>query len=201
MSSQIKRVVLLATIATAGAALLITVLSRPSGLPSVDPSAPSASTSASATAAAPQSTDGDTATGQPPAFIVDLQQRLAANPRDRDALSTYGDMLMQIKRYPQAADAYATLVDVDPQNASGHMRLGAALFYQGITGMAQLELKRAIELDPNDVQAQYNYALAMSHGPKADPDAAAASWRRVVQLDPNGELGQQAQRMLDSTGQ
>jgi cytochrome c-type biogenesis protein CcmH/NrfG len=195
MSSQLKRVILLATIATAGAALLMTLLSRPSGLPPVDPSR-AATTSA---LPAPQAAGADPATGQPPQFIVELQQRLAANPRDPDALSTYGDMLMQIKRYPQAADAYATLVEVDPQNASGHMRLGAALFYQGITGMAQIELKRAIELDPNDVQAQFNYALAMSHGPKADLDAAAASWRIVAQLDPDGELGQQAKQMLGQT--
>jgi cytochrome c-type biogenesis protein CcmH/NrfG len=200
MSSQVKRVILLATIATAGAALLITLLSRPSGLPSVDPSAQAVTNTTTSTAAA-QPSSADTATGQPPAFIVELQQRLASNPRDPDALSTYGDMLMQIKRYPQAADAYATLVDVEPQNASGHMRLGAALFYQGITGMAQIELKRAIELDPKDVQAQFNYALAMSHGPKADLDAAAASWRIVVQLDPDGELGQQAKQMLGTTGQ
>jgi cytochrome c-type biogenesis protein CcmH/NrfG len=201
MNSQMKRLILLATIATAGAALLITVLSRPSGLPSVDPSAQAATTNTNTSTAAAQPTAADTATGQPPAFIVELQQRLAANPRDAEALSTYGDMLMQIKRYPQAADAYATLIDVDPQNASGHMRLGAALFYQGITGMAQIELKRAIDLDPNDVQAQFNYALAMSHGPKADLDAAAASWRIVVQLDPDGELGQQAKQMLGATGQ
>jgi cytochrome c-type biogenesis protein CcmH/NrfG len=192
MSSQLKRVILLATIATAGAALLMTVLSRPSGLPSVDPS--QATTTASRPA--PQAAAADTASGQPPAFIVELQQRLAANPRDPEALGTYGDMLMQIKRYPQAADAYATLVEVDPQNASVHMRLGAALFYQGITGMAQIELKRAIELAPNDVNAQFNYALAMSHGPKADLDAAAASWRIVAQLDPDGDLGKQAKQML-----
>ena len=196
MSSQLKRVILLATIATAGAALLITLLSRPSGLPSVDPSQAATTTSTPAAQAAA----GDTASGQPPAFIVELQQRLAANPRDPDALSTYGDMLMQIKRYPQAADAYATLAEVDPQNASVHMRLGAALFYQGITGMAQIELKRAIELDPNDIDAQFNYALAMSHGPKADLDAAAASSRIVAQLDPDGELGKQAKQMLGTTG-
>ena len=195
MNPQVKRVILLATIAAAGAALLLTVLSRPAGLPSVDPS----QAASTASAPAPRAAAADTAPGQPPAFIVELQQRLAANPRDPDALSTYGDMLMQIKRYPQAADAYATLAEVDPQNASAHMRLGAALFYQGITGMAQLELKRAIELDPNDVNAQFNYALVMSHGPRADLEAAAASWRIVAQLDPDGELGKQARQMLGQT--
>jgi tetratricopeptide (TPR) repeat protein len=74
--------------------------------------------------------------------------------------------------------------------------LGVALFYQGIPSLAQRELKRAIELDPNLVEARFNYALTLTHATRQDPDAARAAWQEVVRLDPDGELGQRARDYL-----
>lgn len=189
MNPLVKRAVLLGVVSLAGAAVLANVIAHQSDLPSMDPSAAAATATPAIGAPAPA------ATAQPEA-VTRVQQRLADNPNDPSALADYGDMLMQAKRYPQAADAYAQLVDVQPQDAVAHGKLGTAFFYQGMTTLAQKELKRAIDLDPNDVQAQFNYALTMSHGPKADPAAANASWQAVARLDPNGELGQQAMKML-----
>ena len=188
MNHQKKRIVLTGVLVLAGLTVLASVFGSSSSLPPASPNGtPAAAVGTPPPAAATE-----------PAALAAVQQRLAANPNDTAALSDYGDLLMQAKRYPQAADAYATLVDLDPQNATAHMKLGAAFFYQGISTLAQKELKHAVELDPNNVEAQFNYALAMSHGPKADLAAATASWQAVARLDPNGQLGQQAMRMLSA---
>ncbi len=188
MKPQVKRAVLGGVIVFAGFAVLAGMFGSQPNLPPANPAA--ASTSAPAVGAPPPA-----ATVQSD-VLAQVQQRLASNPNDPDTLSYYGDLLMQGRQYSQAADAYAQLVDVQPQDAVAHGKLGAAFFYQGMPSLAQKELKRAIDLDPNNVEAQFNYALAMSHGPKADPAAATASWQAVARLDPSGQLGQQAMKML-----
>lgn len=186
MTPLVRRVLLLAAIAAAAVAVALGVLNnRPSDLPA----AAAAPTAAPSVQPAPGAT-------QPPDRLAELQQRIAANPKDSAALAEYGDILFQRKRYGQAADAYFRALDLEPQSADLHMGFGIALFYQGMQSMAQRELKKAVDLNPNNAEAQFNYALAISHGPTADPEAARQAWEAVVRLDPNGDLGKQAQEML-----
>jgi cytochrome c-type biogenesis protein CcmH/NrfG len=108
-------------------------------------------------------------------------------------------MYLSARRYGQAADLYAQAVDVDPQNAEYHTGYGIALFYAGMQQMGARELRRAVELNPTSAEAQFNFGLAVSHGAGADFEAANRAWQEVVRLDPNGQLGEQARKMLDTT--
>jgi tetratricopeptide (TPR) repeat protein len=105
-------------------------------------------------------------------------------------------MYMAAKRYGQAADLYGQALDVEPASARLRSGFGIALFYAGLQTMAQKELKKALDLDPNNAESHYNYALAISHGSNADPEAANRSWREVIRLDADGPLGRQAMQML-----
>jgi cytochrome c-type biogenesis protein CcmH/NrfG len=198
-----KRVILLVVGAAAGGALLATVANagRAPGVTAPTPTAAASAastTAASTTAAAPaQSSAGDAAPAD--SKFDELQQRLSTNPADADALSQVAAMYLGAKRYGQAADLFAQVVDIDPQKAEYHTGYGIALFYAGMQQLGAKELRRAVELDPNNVEAQFNFGLAVSHGASADFEAANRAWQEVVRLDPDGQLGLQAKKMLAST--
>jgi cytochrome c-type biogenesis protein CcmH/NrfG len=197
VKSFYKRVILLAVGAAAGGALLATAANanRAPGASAPTPAAAASPTTAATTAAAPAQS-GTADASQADGKFQELQQRLATNPSDADALSQVAGMYLSAKRYGQAADLYAQVVDLDPDNADYHTGYGIALFYSGMQQMGAKELRRAVELNPNSVEAQFNFGLAVSHGASADFDAANRAWQEVVRLDPDGQLGQQAKKML-----
>lgn len=187
-----KRVILLAILAAVGGVVLATTFGGPSSVPAPPPKdAAAASSNATAVPADPAASAANEK-------LAALQDRLAANPKDGDALAQTADMYLAAKRYGQAADLYAQAVEAEPVNAEYHTGYGIALFYAGMQSMGQKELKRAVELNPESAEAQFNYALAVSHGPTADPAAADSAWHAVLRLDPDGPLGQQARKIIES---
>ena len=187
MSPIVKRVVLVG-IAVVTALAVYANFGR-TGLPAADPAAARpAPTSVAAAPGAEQARGAERA--------QELQQRLAENPRDQAALSEMVDGLFAAKRYGPAAELLYQALESGPDNSRLRVGLGLAFFYQGMPSLAQRELKRAIELDQNNAQAHFNYALSVSHGPKADLDAARRSWEEVVRIDGDGELGRKAREFL-----
>ncbi|MFN8526071.1 MAG: tetratricopeptide repeat protein [Chloroflexota bacterium] len=126
----------------------------------------------------------------------ELQQRLGENPRDAAALAEMVDFLFQAKRYGPAADLIHKALEAGAESPRLRMGLGLALFQQGMPSMAQKELKRSIDADPNNAQAHFYYAMTMAHGSEANIQAARESWEAVVRLDGDGDLGRRARELL-----
>lgn len=186
MSPTGKRLVLLGLAVMVGLVVVGSSVGR-GGLPPASPSA------AATVAPEAQSTVGPVGL---PRQVEQAQQRLAADPRDAGALAELAQYMYEAKRYAQAADLLYQALEIEPDNARFRLGLGMALFYQGMPTMAIRELRRAIQLDPDNPVAHYNYGLAISHGPQADLEEARASWQTVVRLDPDGELGRRARELL-----
>ncbi|MBI3976802.1 MAG: tetratricopeptide repeat protein [Chloroflexi bacterium] len=204
MNPLVKRIVLLGVVGVAGAIILAGAFGTGSALPAANPAAPQAQPTTRAAAPQPQATaQARPAQEQVPERVTQLQQRLAQNPKDANAMAELVDYFFQTKQYNSAADLLFQAVDQasDPASSSRlRVGLGQALFYLGMPATAQRELKRAIELDPNNVDAHFNYAVAMSHGPGANIDEARASWQAVVRLAGDGELGRRAKEFLAQLG-
>jgi cytochrome c-type biogenesis protein CcmH/NrfG len=193
MTSLVRRLLLLGIGLVVVGATVYSTVGRPTGLPSAQPG----SAIPTPQPTMPASDD----TRQAAERAQQLQQRLAENPQDAEALSEVVDGLFQAKRYAQAAEVLSEAIDAGAESPRLRMGLGIALFYQGLPSLAQRELKRAIELDPSFVEARFNYALTLTHAARADPDAARAAWQEVVRLDPDGDLGRRAGEYLAQPAQ
>lgn len=194
MTPFVKRIVLLGGAVLVGGAILYSSGGLPfqRGLPPANPAAIS-------TPSAPAPARPTPELARPNERLQELQRRLAENPRDAAALAELVDGMMQARRYAQAADLLFQAIEAGVDTPRLRVGLGLALFYQGIPSMAQRELKRAIEADPDLAEAHYFYGLTLSHGATADLEAARAAWQRVVQLDGDGELGRRARELLAGT--
>ena len=84
-------------------------------------------------------------------------------------------------RYEEAATLYQSMIDEQP-NATLYYNLGNAQFKQGELAQAILAYKRALRLQPNHKDAQYNLAFAQSKITDniEDQDFFLSAWARAV---------------------
>lgn len=93
-----------------------------------------------------------------------------------EANSAYAD-----GRYAEAAELYQSIIDEQPC-AQVYYNLGNAQFKQGELAQAILAYERALRLDPNNKDAQYNLAFAQSRITDNIPeqDFFISSWLRKM---------------------
>ena len=84
-------------------------------------------------------------------------------------------------RYEQAATIYQSLIDEQP-DATLYYNLGNARFKQGELAQAILNYERALRLQPNHKDAQYNLAFAQSRITDniVEQDFFLSAWARTV---------------------
>ena len=76
-------------------------------------------------------------------------------------LKRQADISYQGGRFDIARKQYETLLSLDPQFATGYVRLGVIDYHEGHSGAARTNFENALQLDPRNEQARYN--LAMLH--------------------------------------
>ena len=106
-----------------------------------------------------------------------LISALAFAQSDFDAANTaYAD-----GRYDEAATLYQAMIDEQP-NATLYYNLGNAQFKKGELAQAILAYERALRLEPNHKDAQYNLAFAQSRITDniVEQDFFVSSWARAV---------------------
>ncbi len=195
MPRLVKRIVLIGVAVAGIGALVLSMAGRGNDLPAANPAA-AATTTATSAPSASAARQPDEATSKAMERYAELQRRVADDPRDAEALSELVDAMFQARAYGQAADLLTRAIDAGAESPRLRVGLGIALFYNGMPSLAQRELKKAIELYPDNIEAHFNYAVSLSHGSAAELQAAQASWQAVARLDPNGELGKKASDFL-----
>lgn len=83
----------------------------------------------------------------------------------------------------QALADYQLTVKIDPDNASNHNNLGAALRAQDKLDDAIAAYRKALEIDPDFAVAHYNLGIALKAQNKFGE--AIAAFQRTLELDPN----------------
>ena len=87
-----------------------------------------------------------------------FRRALQLNPRNMDALEQVAAWHFRRKHYRNALDLYRTQLEIDPDKATTHANIGAALYYLDQTEEAIRSLERALELDPTLETARENLA-------------------------------------------
>ena len=88
------------------------------------------------------------------------RQVLADKPDTAAAWNGVGLVLVELKRFPDAKNAFVRAVEADPQNAGAHYNLSFTLSNLGDFDGALRATKRALELDPYYVSQKFALAIA-----------------------------------------
>lgn len=86
---------------------------------------------------------------QPHRAIRMFLRELRDDPGNTEALLDYGDLLVDQRRYPEAAEKFRRVLELEPANLDAHLRLGELALTTGRYEQAQLELELVLRLAPD----------------------------------------------------
>jgi len=94
----------------------------------------------------------------------------------------FASLLMDRRKFAEAAEQWRTLTERVPGIVEWHTQLGFALADQGQIEQAVAELRRAVALMPRSAPAYVNLGTVVEK--QGDSEAAAALYRKARELDP-----------------
>jgi tetratricopeptide (TPR) repeat protein len=123
-----------------------------------------------------------------------------------------GGILGRAGKTAEAMAAYQKSAELDPTNAATAYRNGGITMYNAGKMKEAIEpLKKSTELDPKSAQAWYLLGAALvgameykKVGDKMEvvvQPGTVEAYQKAVELDPNGQYGQQAKQGLDALAQ
>ena len=128
------------------------------------------------------------------ARVAQLMQAIQANPRDVAALQELGDLYFGVNDYGVAAEWEQKVLDIEPNNVTAHLALGAANFNLGNSADAESHWRRVIELNPSDtsalVEAHYDLGFMYFSANPPDVDKTIVEWQTVIDLSPDSDIAQ-----------
>ncbi len=120
-------------------------------------------------------------------LVSRLEDRLRREPGDAQGLALYARTLMELKRYSDAASAYAKAVDAIPDDAALHLeRADAAFMASGEkwTPVAREALARGLALSPAHPEALW--LAGRERFESKDYPAAVRYWEALAKVAPSG---------------
>lgn len=145
--------------------------------------------------------------------IEEMERRLAANPNDQQLLLQLANLLHDSRFYDKAIQRYSEYLKKNPNDADARVDLGICYYETDRTDEAKQEMLKALEKNPKHVLGHFNLGIVhlriaqreMAAGNTEKGNKAveeANNWfRKTAALDPNGDVGQRAQRLLAQHGQ
>ncbi len=127
-------------------------------------------------------------------------------PDDAAYHNNYALALVRAKKIPEAQAELTKAAQMDPQNAGRYYyNLGAVLVNSGQNDAAGQAFKKAIDLDPNYADAQYQYGMYLLGQAKVTPegkvipaDGTKEALEKYLQLKPDGPFAESAKGALAS---
>ncbi|MEP6714630.1 MAG: tetratricopeptide repeat protein [Terriglobia bacterium] len=137
------------------------------------------------------------------------KKAIEISPEDAGLYNNYGLTLAQDKKLDEARTNLAKAAQLDPPGAGKYYyNLGALLVNGGQNGAAEEEFRKAVEVDPNYADAQYQLGMALSA--KANVDAKSGkvtpvagtveALQKYLELKPDGVNAQSAKEMIAALG-
>lgn len=130
--------------------------------------------------------------------LPQLEAAAKANPKDAAVLTLLGNTYYDLKRYSEAADAYAKSLAIQPDDANVKVDYGTSLFYTGRSAEAKQAFEAVIAKYPDHLQAHLNLGVVLSSEGKNEQ--ARVEWTKAQQLATDPETKQHLAEMLSSLG-
>jgi tetratricopeptide (TPR) repeat protein len=139
-------------------------------------------------------------TPPPPQFAVSNSMRvlpieeLGVDTSNSQSLARLGDDFFENRNYKQAIEIYKKVLEIAPNDTDTFNDLGLAYHYTGNSYLAEEALMKGIGTNPEyqRIWLSLGYVL-MSVGKS---DQARPVLQKVLDMDPDNEIGQEAIKML-----
>jgi len=137
-------------------------------------------------------------------MLVDLAQRLDANPDDLEGWVLLGRSYMSVGNFEGAIAAFERVIELDGgEDATTLVSLGESLLAGtggAIEGRIASLFESALEIDENNPQALFYGGIGAFN--REDPELAAVRWERLLGLNPPAEIeGILRQRIAEWRGE
>jgi tetratricopeptide (TPR) repeat protein len=119
------------------------------------------------------------ASGKYDAALAEAKQMAGQFGSDGEFQLTYGRLLMRKGEWTAAADALQKAAAALPRNAEAHARLGTALQFTNRTADALAAYRKAVELDPKNLDYRTTYGIVL--GTNKQFDAGIAELKKVIE--------------------
>lgn len=129
-----------------------------------------------------------------PATLSEAQHRTRLAPNDARAWRDLGRIHHQEKRPVQAEEALARSAELDEKNAETWALRGHTAVDLGSEALAESHFRRALSLDPNQLDALCGQSAI--HFRRGDHDESRALAERVLNLDPGNLTGMHRKAMV-----
>jgi tetratricopeptide (TPR) repeat protein len=135
------------------------------------------------------------------ARVAALLKVVQANPSDTAALFELGEMNFQAEKWQDSIDWFTKLLAVDPTDNHARTDIGTSNYNLGNYDAALVAWQEVARRDPTDAQVHFNLGFLYLNGPEQSLDEAIAEWQKVVDIDPNSQIGKTAKTHLDALKQ
>lgn len=131
--------------------------------------------------------------------IKHLEEEVANNQSDPETWTKLAHAYFESDSYEKAIKAYLELIKLSPDNAANFNDLGVMYRRNGHPQDAIDSFRKGIELDSNNVHAQFNIGIVLFHDLN-DKEGAIEAWEKVAVLQPNYAVstGQTIRQLIDT---
>jgi tetratricopeptide (TPR) repeat protein len=130
-------------------------------------------------------------------MVQELQQRIAANPEDAEALQQLGNLHYDIRNWGDAAQLYERYLELRPEDPDVRTDLGASYRHMGRFDAALEEFRKVTSQNPEHWQALYNEVLVLGFD-MGDLETANETMVELRALQPdNPEVDRLAQALAE----
>lgn len=127
--------------------------------------------------------------------IEEMEKQIAANPNDTQTMLKLANFLQDNRFYDKALKYYKSYLEKNPKDTNARVDFGICYFDLGRLDEAQQQMELALKTDSKHQMAHFNLGIVNL---RAGKTKEANEWfKRTVALDPNTNVGQQAQQLLD----
>lgn len=147
--------------------------------------------------------DDDVARVTPGAEVSRLETAVANDPDNVDTMIVLAEVLANSGRINESIPWFERAIAQQPDDATLRLAFGRALQRAGNDFDAELQLRRAVELDPTDPAAPFYLGLFYETRQPPETEKAKEWYQRAIESDPDSVIAGQARdraAALDSSG-
>lgn len=130
-------------------------------------------------------------------IVPTYEARLRENPQDSGTMIVLANILQNQGDYPGAIDWYEKAVALKPDDLDLRLAFGQALYAFGQLFDAEVQYKKALELDDKNAKAEYYLAELYQRWTPPRLAEAREHFQRASDLEPEGSWGRAARTTLD----
>lgn len=133
----------------------------------------------------------------PGAAEAEFKARIDKDPHDVNALVSLAELLANTGRGDEAIQWYEKAVNEKPDDSKIRIGFGQALTHAGHYPDAEIQLKKAQELDPKNPEPSFLLGQLYQQEQPPKTDEARQMYQQVIQIDPSSVFAQRAQDQLN----